>query len=164
MIFKSKKENLPESHRHWVENLGFSLEVPENWDISDNQFFALFIAAPAEDRYRANIGFNAGTLEPATEEKMAELFEEAYQQQKQTQVNYKLISSEKLQIDGQPALLRQTERHEPNNGLDLTQLQSLILGPQAVYNVSATSLTSHAEKYIPLLKTILQSIKFGEGE
>lgn len=163
MAFGKKKEDALNVFTYADPDLDISLEVPEGWDGSENQFFTLFLAAPAEAGFRANLGINSGSMEPPTLAQLQQLFEQAYAEQQRTQLNYKSVKTEKFEVDDCPALLRQTERTEETAKLDLTQIQVLLLAKSGlVYNISASCLRKNQEKYLPAFNHIIKSIKFAK--
>jgi hypothetical protein len=144
-----------------VPELGISLSAPEGWQAGGTSDFQLFMAAPPDHDFRANIGFNVVQSTNATPQMLDAEIANLDQQQAQQYKNYRQAAVVTNDIDGRPARLQFYEWLHEQSNTQLSQIRGLILrDPNTLYVISASSLKQLEANYIPLMQKVINSIKF----
>ena len=150
----------PKLVSYFDQEMMISLQIPEGWQIGHTDQFLRIYLAPAEDNYQVNLGMNVNQSNNAPAEAMDQLLQQTDQQRQQQDPTYKQTSYEKLEIDGNQARLRHYSWSDAGSGLNFSQVQALILKGPLLLVIDGSSLKQHEKSYIPLLDSVIKSIRF----
>jgi hypothetical protein len=149
-------------HSYFNPALMVSLEAPEGWTVEASDAVPLALFAPAEQNYRAHLDVRLAVLDPPTPERFRELIGEAYRGSLGDRLDdYRLVDDAEFLLDERPAYCACFEWYEPVLAFRFSQIDTLALeGAGRLYEVHGYSRAELADRYLPILRRIIASIRF----
>jgi hypothetical protein len=146
---------------HFDPSLSISVVAPVGWERERTEEFPLFLLAPREGDYRSNLGFSRAAAAEATPALMAAAIAGARAQQKAEYARFEELAASDFELDGAPAFL-QHYRWQPDGAAQpFMQLFGLVqTDAHGLIEINASTLQSLAEHVLPVIGSIIESVRF----
>ncbi|GAB1422624.1 hypothetical protein MASR2M15_28610 [Anaerolineales bacterium] len=144
-------------------DLQLSLQLPEGWETTHIEPFALVLLAPPQDLFRPNITFRLKSLSSATPEEFDLTIRAAQQEHQMSYKDYMLLESNKFFQDGFPAYFSLYHWTADHTDDPLSQFFVLILrSPERLYSIYGSMLRPQEASFLPIIQDIIRSISFSD--
>ena len=135
--------------------------MPPGWQRVQTDAFPIAFIAPEELGFRATLGLSNAEFEPPTPAGLASALAATRHDQAADYAGFELLDEREDEIDGRYAYIEHYRWSASAPPASITQLLALVLvAPGKMIKADGAALSQLAQKYVPVLDGIVQSIRF----
>lgn len=149
--------------RLWNDSRAYSMLVPDEWAVGRTDKFETLYIGPETAGLQINLGVARTELARGNRLTVQLLGKQVLEFLKTTYNNFELLGERELPLDEtRPALLRVFSWVDPTTTNAVVQMMVLAADGNTLYDVTGTLAKTAAPTYMPLLESMVLSMRFGQ--